>query len=143
MSADEERALRGALAAVLPELAARPGRSVAGLRPIPRQRGAAFLLSRDHRVQDHAADGVENLLTVTGGKLTTHRPLGEDVLAAACAKLGRAAPPAEADARAGWPWTLMRSRRRGVNLAASAGLLAWFAARRALLGARASAAGAR
>lgn len=129
---NEERGLRRALASVLPDLAARPGRGVVGLRPITRQRGAAFLLSRDHRIQDHAADGVDNFLTVTGGKLTTHRPLGEDVVAAASAKLGRPwTAPAGFDGD-GWPWSLKRPRGRIGNLATSAALLAYFAARHAL-----------
>ncbi len=94
---------------------------------------AAFLLSREHRVFDHAAEGLANLLTVAGGKLTTYRPMGEDVLAAVLRKLGRPAPaPAAAEERRGLPWSLMRTG----GLAASAGLLSYHVVRRAFGGCR-------
>jgi glycerol-3-phosphate dehydrogenase len=127
--------LRRSLSSVLPELAARSCTAVAGLRPIPRQRGAAFLLSREHRVFDHVSEGLSNLLTVAGGKLTTYRPMGEDVLAAVLGKLGRAVParPVADDDRV-LPWSLMRPRGRFHDLAASAGLLSYFAVRRAFSG---------
>lgn len=131
----EREDLRRALAAVLPELAARPCRAVVGLRPIPRRGGAAFLLSREHRIFDHAAEGLCNFLTVAGGKLTTYRPLGEDVLAAVLGKLGRPAPARAAAAEERLlPWSLMRPRGRAAGLAASAGLLSYFAVRRAFAG---------
>lgn len=131
----ESEALRQSLAAVLPDLAKRACRAVVGLRPIPSQRGASFLLSREHRVFDHENEGIGNFLTVAGGKLTTHRPMGEDVLAVVLGKLGRPspAPPALASGER-LPWSLMRPRGRLAGLAASAGLLAYFAARQALLG---------
>lgn len=130
----EAEAIRLALARVLPELASRPCRTVTGLRPIPLQSGAAFLLSREHRVYDHAAEGRSNFLTVAGGKLTTYRPMGEDVLDAVLEKLGRPAPArAREGEEAGAPWSLMRARG-AAGVAASAGLLAYFAARRALRG---------
>lgn len=129
----EQEDLRRALARVLPELAARPCRAVMGLRPIPRRSGAAFLLSREHRIYDHAAEGLANLLTLAGGKLTTYRPMGEDVLAAVMKKLGRASPaPVPAMEEARMPWPLIRAG----GLAASAGLLSYYAVRRAVLGAR-------
>lgn len=127
----ELEALRASLARVLPELAARDCRAVAGLRPIPRRSGAAFLLSREHRVWDHADEGLSNFLTLAGGKLTTYRPMGEDVVARVLKKLGRAPAPAPPpDAEPGAAWALLRAG----GLAASAGLLAYFAARRALSG---------
>lgn len=132
-TAAEREDIRLALARVLPELASRPCRAAMGLRPIPLQSGAAFLLSREHRVYDHAGEGRANFLTVAGGKLTTYRPMGEDVLDAVLKKLGR--PPAvrSQGGEVGWPWSLMRARG-AAGLAASAGLLAYFAARRALRG---------
>lgn len=131
---EEQEAIRLALARVLPELASRPCRAVMGLRPIPLQSGAAFLLSREHRVYDHAAEGRSNFLTVAGGKLTTYRPMGEDVLDAVLEKLGRpAAVRVRAGEEAGLPWSLMRARG-AAGLAASAALLAFYAARRALRG---------
>ena len=129
----EQEDLRRALARVLPELAARPCRAVMGLRPIPRRSGAAFLLSREHRIYDHAAEGLPNLLTLAGGKLTTYRPMGEDVLAVVLKKLGRdPATPAPSKDGAGMPWPLIRAG----GLAASAGLLSYYAVRRAVLGSR-------
>lgn len=133
----EQEDLRLSLARVLPELAARPCRAALGLRPIPRQGGAAFLLSREHRVYDHAAEGLANFLSVAGGKLTTYRPLGEDVLAAVLEKLGRPVPPRPtADDGQGLPWPLraLDGRGRAAALAASAGLLTYFALRRACAG---------
>lgn len=130
---DELEAIRSALARVLPELAARPCRAAVGLRPIPHQGGAAFLLSREHRIFDHAAEGLSNFLTVAGGKLTTYRPMGEDAIAAVLRKLGRPpAPPAAANEKRGMPWPLIRSG----GLAASAGLLSWYVLRRAVRGSR-------
>lgn len=135
VSAREQEDLRRSLAAILPELAGRACRAVAGLRPIPRQAGAAFLLSREHRVFDHAAEGLANFLTVAGGKLTTYRPMGEDVVAAVLEKLGRPAPARpDAGEERGLPWSLMRPRGRVAGLAASAGLLSYFAVRRAFAG---------
>ncbi len=133
---EEAEALRRSLAAVLPDLAGRSCRAVAGLRPIPRQRGASFLLSREHRVFDHADEGIANFLSLAGGKLTTYRPMGEDVLAVVFGKLGRPSPPSSlpAEEEGRLPWSLMRPRGRAAGLAASAGLLAYFAARHALFG---------
>lgn len=136
VSPQEQEALRRSLEAVLPELAARPCRAVVGLRPIPRRSGAAFLLSREHRIFDHAGEGLSNFLSLAGGKLTTYRPMGEDVLAVVLGKLGRAVPPAQGRAESGLPWFLMRSRGRLAGLASSAGLLAYFTVRRAFQGAR-------
>ncbi|MDP3542214.1 MAG: FAD-dependent oxidoreductase [Elusimicrobiota bacterium] len=132
VSPREREELRLSLARVLPELASRPCSAAMGLRPIPRQTGAAFLLSREHRLFDHAAEGRSNFLTVAGGKLTTYRPMGEDVLDAVLEKLGR--PPAAkapADGERGMPWPLIRTG----GLAASASLLSYYAVRRALSGA--------
>ncbi|MBI2384833.1 MAG: FAD-dependent oxidoreductase [Elusimicrobia bacterium] len=131
--APEQEDLRRALALVLPGLAARPCRAVMGLRPIPHRSGAAFLLSREHRIFDHAGEGLSNLVTVAGGKLTTYRPMGEDVLAAVLEKLGRPpAAPAPVEAERGMPWPLIRAG----GLAASAALLSGFVLRRAFTGRR-------
>lgn len=127
----EADALRAALSRVLPALASRGGRAVVGLRPIPRRAGAACLLSREHRVYDHASEGLSNFVTLAGGKLTTYRPMGEDALALVLRKLGRASPaPAPRAEEPGLAWSMIR---RG-GLAASAGLLGYYAARRALSG---------
>lgn len=87
--------LREAAVRRLPGLAAGAARGVAGLRPILLQR-LPGPLSRDHRVFDHAREGVFNLVTVTGGKMTTYRLMAEEALELVRRKLGRpAAPPPE------------------------------------------------
>lgn len=129
VSPGEHEDIRRALARVLPGLAARPGRCVAGLRPIPLRSGAAFLLSREHRIFDHSREGLSNFLSVAGGKLTTYRPMGEDVLAAV---LKRPSRPVAAGGERGMPWPLIRAG----GLAASAGLLSYYAVRRAFMGDR-------
>jgi len=46
-------------------------------------------LSRDHRVFDHKIlDGIEGLISATGGKLTTFPSLTEEATDLACRKLG-------------------------------------------------------
>jgi glycerol-3-phosphate dehydrogenase len=50
-------------------------------------------VSRTHAVVDHRArDGVEGLLTMSGGKLTTLRLMAEDIVDAMCAQLGTERP---------------------------------------------------
>lgn len=66
-------------------------------------------VSRGFALLDHAAQGVPNMVTITGGKLTTFRLMAEKTADLICARLGRAAPcltrteplPAMADGR----WT--------------------------------------
>jgi glycerol-3-phosphate dehydrogenase len=50
-------------------------------------------VSRTHAVVDHRArDGVDGLLTMSGGKLTTLRLMAEDIVDAMCAQLGTERP---------------------------------------------------
>ncbi|WP_353387315.1 glycerol-3-phosphate dehydrogenase/oxidase [Thermobispora bispora] len=64
--------------------------SVAGVRPLPYTEGVKdnAEISRGHSVHDHAP-AYRGLLTVIGGKLTTHRALGEDVTDEVLRVLGR------------------------------------------------------
>ncbi|MEV0155533.1 glycerol-3-phosphate dehydrogenase/oxidase [Micromonospora sp. NPDC050686] len=64
--------------------------TVAGVRPLPYTAGVAdnAKISRGHTVLDHSP-AHPGLLTVIGGKLTTHRALAEDVTDAALRILGR------------------------------------------------------
>ncbi|MEU8103643.1 glycerol-3-phosphate dehydrogenase/oxidase [Nonomuraea muscovyensis] len=64
--------------------------SIAGIRPLPHTTGVAdnAKISRGHTVLDHAP-AYRGLLTVIGGKLTTHRALAEDVTDAVLRELGR------------------------------------------------------
>ncbi|MFF5211956.1 FAD-dependent oxidoreductase [Streptosporangium sp. NPDC000396] len=62
--------------------------SIAGLRPlVGGKEGATLDMSRDHRISTDA----HGLVTVTGGKLTTSRHMGELVVDAALKVLGRRA----------------------------------------------------
>ena len=48
-------------------------------------------VSRGFTLVDHAAEGCDNLVTITGGKLTTYRKMAEKTADLVCAKLGVAA----------------------------------------------------
>ena len=68
--------------------------SYAGVRPLPHApAGAEGAITRDHVIHDHAPD-FEGLISIVGGKLTTHRALAEQAVDRAFEKLGRPAPPA-------------------------------------------------
>jgi glycerol-3-phosphate dehydrogenase len=64
-------------------------------RPLVGRRGVAAdgrELSRTFECFDHAADGVEGFVTITGGKMTTARAMAEKVVDVVCAKLGLSIP---------------------------------------------------
>jgi len=69
-------------------------RAYAGVRPLVSMgpAGDDRAVSRGFALIDHAAEGVENFLTITGGKLTTYRLMAEKAADLACAKLGVSAP---------------------------------------------------
>ena len=70
---------------------ARALRVWAGARPLytPDEVADTRDVSRTHTVIDHARrDGVEGLITITGGKTTTYRMMAEHAVDAACDKLG-------------------------------------------------------
>jgi glycerol-3-phosphate dehydrogenase len=76
---------------VLPALEqARIIRVYAGVRPLLDSGAGAGDrgLSRSFTVLDHEADGLDNLATVTGGKLTTYRLMAERVADLVCRRLG-------------------------------------------------------
>jgi glycerol-3-phosphate dehydrogenase len=71
----------------------RPWRSWAGVRALYRPNRLRPEDTRDlpraHAVLDHAStDGIDGLLSVVGGKLTTFRLMAEDTLDLACRKMG-------------------------------------------------------
>jgi glycerol-3-phosphate dehydrogenase len=81
-------------------------RAYAGVRPLyqpPAEVTAAALkdgrqISRAHAVLDHGAmDGVDNFVTIVGGKLTTFRQMAQDTVDLVCAKLGITEPCTTAD----------------------------------------------
>ncbi len=65
----------------------------AGLLPvIPGAIGSEVRLLKRHRIIDHAADGVPNLISAISVKYTTARLVGEAVVGHVCRKLGKRAP---------------------------------------------------
>ena len=76
-----------------------------GVRPlIADGREDSYATSRGHRLHDHRGGGVHGLLSVTGGKWTTGRQVGEDVADAVtriAAAAGRPADAGAGSARAG------------------------------------------
>jgi glycerol-3-phosphate dehydrogenase len=78
-------------AAMVPAAAERRAlRVFAGARPLydpGHATGASRTLSRSHTVLDHANAGVENFVSIVGGKLTTYRLMAEHTSDAICAKL--------------------------------------------------------
>ncbi len=82
-------------AALLPALQqARCIRAYAGVRPLvaagPAVDGRG--VSRGFALLDHGREGVANLVTITGGKLTTCRLMAERTADLVCARLGVSAP---------------------------------------------------
>lgn len=65
----------------------------AGVRPLPYAEGKkAASITRDHILHDHSKEGAENLISLIGGKLTTHRQVGEEFVNAVFRKRKQAAP---------------------------------------------------
>ena len=65
-------------------------RAYAGVRPLiglP-SGGDDRGVSRDFALMDHAAEGVENFVTITGGKLTTYRLMAEKTADLVCDRMG-------------------------------------------------------
>lgn len=66
--------------------------TLSGVRPLPYAPGVAeSSVPRTHVLHEHEGS-VNGLITVVGGKLTTHRQLAEDAVDLAFDKLGRTAP---------------------------------------------------
>ncbi|MBE9061670.1 glycerol-3-phosphate dehydrogenase [cf. Phormidesmis sp. LEGE 11477] len=65
-----------------------------GVRPLPytesKKPGA---VSRNHLLYDHAKDGVVNMVSLIGGKLTTHRRVGEEMVTWVYKQRQQSAPP--------------------------------------------------
>jgi glycerol-3-phosphate dehydrogenase len=84
---------------------ARALRVWAGVRPLFQDARVGAVkdtrdVSRTHAVVDHLArDGVEGLLTMSGGKLTTLRLMAQDIVDAMCAQLDTDRPCRTADVR--------------------------------------------
>ncbi|MEM8640433.1 MAG: glycerol-3-phosphate dehydrogenase [Cyanobacteria bacterium P01_G01_bin.54] len=68
-----------------------------GVRPLPyrqqshSQKTGAF--TRKHTLHDHSPEGVQNLVSLIGGKLTTYRHVGEEMVDWVYRKRGQTPPP--------------------------------------------------
>lgn len=67
---------------------ARPVRAYAGVRPLPGGGKGGREASRTFKVIDHADEGVANLVSIVGGKLTTYRLMAERTSDLVMHKLG-------------------------------------------------------
>ncbi|MFZ5572581.1 MAG: anaerobic glycerol-3-phosphate dehydrogenase subunit GlpA [Thermodesulfobacteriota bacterium] len=65
-------------------------RAYAGVRPLfgSRKEGGDRSVSRGFALLDHAENGIENFITITGGKLTTFRLMAEKTADLVCRHLG-------------------------------------------------------
>jgi glycerol-3-phosphate dehydrogenase len=64
-----------------------------GVRPLPYANGKdPGSITRNHILYDHSGEGVTNLISLIGGKLTTYRRVGEEMVNAVYRKWGRSAP---------------------------------------------------
>ena len=77
-------------------------RAYAGVRPLYKPPtedtgGGNRSISRAHAILDHADQGVENFVSIVGGKLTTHRLMAEQTVDVVAEKLGVSAPCTTAD----------------------------------------------
>lgn len=68
-------------------------RAYAGVRPLYKPpteavAGGNRSISRAHAILDHADQGVENFVSIVGGKLTTHRLMAEQTVDVVAAKMG-------------------------------------------------------
>jgi len=94
---------------LIPSLADhRPLRAWAGVRALYRPtksvRDATRDLPRAHAILDHAvSDGIQGILSVVGGKLTTFRLMAQATVDTACQKLGITAACSTAETRIGSP----------------------------------------
>lgn len=65
-----------------------------GVRPLPYAAGKKpGSITRNHILFDHTREGVSNMISLIGGKLTTFRRVGEEMVDAVYRKRGEAAPP--------------------------------------------------
>ena len=75
-------------AKVIPGISsARAVRAYCGARPLIPAGGGGRSASRNFKVIDHAGSGIDNLVSVIGGKLTTYRLMAEKVSDLACQKI--------------------------------------------------------
>ena len=69
-----------------------------GIRPLPNTEGKKpGSITRKHIIFDHRKEGVNNLLTLIGGKLTTYRNVGEEMVDAIFKRMKRSPKPCQTD----------------------------------------------
>ncbi|MEM9483062.1 MAG: glycerol-3-phosphate dehydrogenase/oxidase [Cyanobacteria bacterium P01_F01_bin.116] len=62
----------------------------AGIRPLPYTEGKkTSSITRSHVLYDHTSEAAENMVSLIGGKLTTHRQVGEEMVDVALKKQGK------------------------------------------------------
>lgn len=65
----------------------------AGVRPLPYSEGQnPGSITRRHLLYDHQTEGIGNLFSLVGGKITTYRQVGQEIVEAVYRKQGRIAP---------------------------------------------------
>jgi glycerol-3-phosphate dehydrogenase len=107
--------------------------SFAGVRPLPfSPKAKPSAVSRKHYLHNHAADGVTQMISVIGGKLTTAGSLAR----ACAAKIGiRIAPPTVAIASADGvgpmvdQWVVQVAEAGGVSADTARGMVEWYGKR--------------
>lgn len=90
---DEIEYLWQAIESVIPAIRqARVVKTIAGVRPTLFERAKyEDDLTRDHRVLDHASQGMSGMVSLIGGKLAAYRVMAEDCADLVCRKLGHMA----------------------------------------------------
>ena len=69
-----------------------------GVRPLPNSEGKKpGSITRKHIIFDHKKEGVDNLLTLIGGKLTTYRNVGEEMVDAILKRMKKSPQPCRTD----------------------------------------------
>ncbi len=92
---EESNAIIDAAAAMIPALEkTRFIRAYAGVRPLVtgKKGGDDRMVSRGFALVDHAREGVYNLVSIVGGKLTTYRLMAEKTADLICSRLGVSRP---------------------------------------------------
>jgi glycerol-3-phosphate dehydrogenase len=92
---EEVDAMVGEATKMIPALeAARYIRAYAGVRPLVGSKSSSDDrdVSRGFALIDHAEDGLENFVTISGGKLTTYRLMAEKTADLVCSRLGVSKP---------------------------------------------------
>jgi glycerol-3-phosphate dehydrogenase len=89
---DEARLLIEETSKLIPAIRnSRAVRAYAGIRPLSPGSSAGREAGRGFQVLDHSGEGVDNLISVVGGKLTTYRLMAERTADLVCRRLGNRA----------------------------------------------------